>query len=74
MLSQAVRPERRGAAFGWNASLRVFGGMGGALMGGVVIALAGTRGVFVFAGLLLFIMILPVVIFVPKVSRFIQEK
>ena len=74
MLSQAVRPERRGSAFGWNASLRVFGGMFGALMGGGVIALAGTRGVFVFAGLLLFIMILPVVIFVPKVSRFIQEK
>lgn len=74
MLSQAVRPERRGAAFGWNASLRVFGGMFGALMGGGVIALAGTRGVFVFAGMLLLIMIVPIVIFVPKISRFIKEK
>ena len=74
MLSQTVRPERRGAAFGWNASLRVFGGMFGALMGGGVIALTGTRGVFVFAGALLLVMILPVVSVVPKVTRFIREK
>lgn len=73
MLSQTVRPERRGAAFGWNASLRVFGGMFGALLGGAAIALCGTRGVFVFAGILLLILI-PVMVFaMPIAQRYIRK-
>ena len=61
MLSNTVKPERRGAAFGWSASGRMFGGMFGSIMGGSVIAWVGTRGVFVFAGIL-YIVLIPVII------------
>ena len=57
LLSNTIKPERRGAAFGWSASSRVFGGMGGALIGGGVISLLGTRGVFAFGGVLMFLLI-----------------
>ena len=72
LLSNTVKPERRGTAFGWSASARTFGGMFGALIGGVVIAWLGTRGVFAFAGILMFALI-PLLItacrFVKKFQR-----
>lgn len=49
MLSHTVKPELRGTAFGWSASFRMCGGMVGALLGGAVVAVGGTRSVF-FAG------------------------
>lgn len=66
LLSTTVKPERRGTAFGWSASSRVFGGMFGALIGGGVIAWLGTRGVFAFGGLLM-LMPIPVMIAAIKV-------
>ncbi|MBE6366345.1 MAG: multidrug efflux MFS transporter [Lentisphaerae bacterium] len=57
MLSQTVDPAKRGSAFGWTASSRVFGGMFGALIGGAVIAWLGTRGVFAFGGILMLLLI-----------------
>lgn len=56
-LSKAANPTQRGAAFGWSASARAFGGMFGALLGGAVISWTGTRGVFVFSGVLMFLLI-----------------
>ena len=49
--------KQRGSAFGWGASIRMFGGMFGSLIGGTVIALTGTRGVFVFAAIMMFCLI-----------------
>ena len=65
MLSHTVKKEQRGSAFGWGASIRMFGGMFGALIGGCVIAWLGTRGVFAFAGCLMFALI-PLVIWAIK--------
>ena len=61
MLSHTVKKEQRGSAFGWGASIRMFGGMFGSLIGGTVIALTGTRGVFAFAAIMMFCLI-PLVI------------
>ena len=70
MLSHTVKKEQRGSAFGWGASVRMFGGMFGALIGGCVIARLGTRGVFAFAGCLMFCLI-PLVVFA---IRTVQKK
>ena len=63
MLSHTVKKEQRGSAFGWGASIRMFGGMFGALIGGGVIAWLGTRGVFAFGACLMFALI-PLVVWV----------
>ena len=65
MLSHTVKKEQRGSAFGWGASIRMFGGMFGALIGGGVIAWLGTRGVFAFGACLMFALI-PLVVWVIK--------
>ena len=65
MLSHTVKKEQRGSAFGWGASIRMFGGMFGAIIGGCVIAWLGTRGVFAFAGCLMFVLI-PLVVWAIK--------
>ena len=68
MLSHTVKKEQRGSAFGWGASIRMFGGMFGALIGGGVIAWLGTRGVFAFAGCLMFALI-PLVVFAIRIVQ-----
>ena len=65
MLSHTVKKEQRGSAFGWGASIRMFGGMFGALIGGCVIAWLGTRGVFAFGACLMFALI-PLVVWAIK--------
>ena len=57
MLSHTVKKEQRGSAFGWGASIRMFGGMFGSIIGGTVIALTGTRGIFAFAGVMMYALI-----------------
>lgn len=69
MLSHTVSKERRGTAFGWSASFRMFGGMFGAVTGGAVIAWTGTRGVFAFAGILMLCMIPLMLIIIPAIER-----
>ena len=69
MLSHTVKKEQRGSAFGWGASIRMFGGMFGALIGGTVIALTGTRGVFIFAAILMFCLIPLVVLAIKTVQK-----
>ena len=70
MLSHTVKKEQRGSAFGWCASIRMFGGMFGALIGGAVIAVTGTRGVFVFAGIVMFCLIPLVVMAVRTINKY----
>ena len=74
MLSSSVKPERRGTAFGWCASIRMFGGMFGALVGGGVIAMTGVRGVCVCAGILMFVCIPLMVKTVKLVEKSRQNK
>lgn len=70
MLSHTVKKEQRGSAFGWCASIRMFGGMFGALIGGAVIAVTGTRGVFIFAGSVMFCLIPLVVIAIRAINKY----
>ena len=76
MLSNTIDPTMRGTAFGWSASVRVFGGMFGALAGGAVVSLMSVRSVFVFAAALLagmILLIVPGVRFASRQRREIQK-
>ncbi len=66
LLSRTTKPEKRGMAFGWSASSRVLGSLVGALLGGALVALFGTRGVFVAGGVLM-VLLIPLVLAILRV-------
>ena len=69
MLSNTVDADKRGSAFGWSASLRVLGGMLGALIGGGVVAYLGIRSVFILAAAMMLGMLLLLVVCIPFIER-----
>lgn len=69
MLSTAVDSDIRGSAFGWSASLRVLGGMLGALIGGGIVAGCGIRSVFILAAAMMLFLMLLLSVGIPFIER-----
>lgn len=68
MLSRAVPKNKRGAAFGFSASCRTVGALLGSALSGVVVYQLGVRSVF-YVGGILFLILLPLVLLVIKLSK-----
>ena len=67
-LAHLTKPERRGAIFGMNASLRNFGVLSATLLSGGVIFFVGTRGVFLI-GALLFPLVFPLMFLLTRLEK-----
>lgn len=68
LLSRISPPEKRGTLFGMASSLRMFGILIAALLGGGVIFLAGINAVFLTSGVL-FLLLIPIMFYASKYAH-----
>ncbi len=68
LLSRISPPEKRGTLFGIASSLRMFGILLAAILGGGVIFLAGINAVFLTSGVL-FLLLIPIMLYAKKYAK-----
>ena len=69
LLSNITPKRKRGQVFGWTSTFNGVGSMASSLVGGAIIGIIGTRGIFMTGAILTFLLIPVVTVMVKKITN-----